>query len=57
MFAGFAYSWDDPQVGRPEFAAQVLDDVLTLFPFNEAIMEQAESFEPYGAALARERRA
>jgi MoxR-like ATPase len=57
LFAGFAYTWDDPQVGRPEFALQVIEDVLALLPLNEAIMEQAEALEPHGAALLRERRA
>jgi hypothetical protein len=56
LLAGFAYSWDDERVGRPEFAAQVIEDALALFPLNEAIMEQAEALEPYGAALLRERR-
>jgi MoxR-like ATPase len=55
LLAGFAYSWDDERVGRPEFAEQVIADVLALFPLNEAIMEQAEALEPYGAALLRER--
>jgi MoxR-like ATPase len=57
LLAGFAYAWDDERVARPEFAAQVIEDVLALFPLNEAIMEQAEAFEPYGAALLREHRA
>jgi len=34
----------------------VIDDVLALFPLNEAIMEQAEALEPMSAALLRERR-
>ena len=55
LLAGFAYSWDDERVGRPEFAEQVIEDVLALFPLNEALMEQAEVLEPYGAALLRER--
>ena len=42
---------------RPDFAAQVIEDVLALFPLNEAIMEQAEALEPHAAALLRERRA
>ncbi len=56
LLAGFAYSWDDPRVARPDFAANVIDDVLALFPLNEAIMEQAEALEPHTAALLRERR-
>ena len=47
LLAGFAYSWDDARVARPDFAAQVIDDVLALFPLNEAIMEQAEALEPH----------
>lgn len=57
LVAGFAYSWDDPRVGRPEFAQQIIADVLALLPLNEAIMEQAEERDPYGAALLREQRA
>jgi MoxR-like ATPase len=55
LLAGFAYSWDDERVGRPEFATQMIEDVLALFPLNEALMEQVEALEPYGAALLRER--
>lgn len=57
LLLGFAYSWGDAQVARPEFAQQIIDDVLALFPLNEAIMEQAEERDPEGAALLRERRA
>jgi hypothetical protein len=57
LLAGFAYSWDDVRVAQPDFAAQIIDDVLALFPLNEAIMEQAEALEPHTAALLRERRA
>ncbi|HEX9373631.1 MAG TPA: AAA family ATPase, partial [Roseiflexaceae bacterium] len=57
LLAGFAYAWDDERVGRPDFATQAIEDALALFPLNEAIMEQAEALEPYGAALLRERRA
>lgn len=57
LLAGFAYSWDDERVQQPDFAAQMIEDVLVLFPFNEAIMEQAEALEPTGAALLREQRA
>jgi MoxR-like ATPase len=57
LLAGFAYSWDDARIAQPDFAAQVVDDVLALFPLNEAIMEQAEALEPQAAAMLRERRA
>jgi MoxR-like ATPase len=57
LLAGFAYAWDDERVARPDFATQIVEDVLALFPLNEAIMEQAEALEPAGAALLRERRA
>ncbi len=57
LLAGFAYSWDDERVQQPGFATQIIEDVLALFPFNEAIMEQAEALEPTGAALLREQRA
>jgi MoxR-like ATPase len=56
LLAGFAYSWDDPRIAQPDFAAQLVEDALALFPLNEAIMEQAEALEPLGAALLRERR-
>ena len=56
LLAGFAYSWDDPRVARPDFAAHVIENVLALFPLNEAIMEQAEALEPQTAAMLRERR-
>jgi len=39
------------------FANQVIDDMLALFPLNEAIMEQAEALEPHTAAMLRERSA
>jgi len=57
LLAGFAYGWDDPRVARPDFAAQLIEGALALFPLNEAIMEQAEALEPHAAALLRERRA
>lgn len=57
LLAGFAYRWDDPQVGRPEFAAQLVEDALALFSLNEAVMEQVEALEPLGAAALREGRA
>lgn len=56
VWAGYRYSWDDPQIATPEFAQTLIDDVLRLFPFNEAIMEEAETLD-YAADLAtRERR-
>jgi MoxR-like ATPase len=57
LLAGFAYSWDDERVTRPDFVEQLVEDVMALFPLNEAIMEQAETLEPAGAALLREQRA
>lgn len=57
LLAGFAYRWDDARVAQPAFAQQIIDDVLALFPLNEAMMEQVEVLEPHGAALLRERRA
>jgi hypothetical protein len=56
LLAGFAYSWDDERVAQPQFVDQLIEDVLALYPLNEAIMEQAEALEPYNAALLRERR-
>jgi MoxR-like ATPase len=56
LLAGFAYSWDDERVARPDFAQRLVEDALALFPLNEAIMEQAEALDPYAAALLRERR-
>lgn len=57
LLAGMAYRWDDPQVARPEFANQIIEDVLSLFPLNEAIMEQAEeALEPHHALRLREQR-
>ncbi|KPV50144.1 GTPase, partial [Kouleothrix aurantiaca] len=57
LLAGFAYSWDDARVAQPEFARQIIDDALALFPLNEALMEQAEELDPFSAAMLRERRA
>ena len=57
LLAGFAYSWDHERVQQPEFATQIVEDVMALFPLNEAVMEQAEALEPTGAALLREQRA
>jgi MoxR-like ATPase len=55
LLAGFAYNWDDERIARPDFATHVIEDVLALFPLNEAIMEQAEALEPHTAAMLRER--
>lgn len=56
VWAGYRYAWDDPRVATAEFADVLIDDVLRLFPFNEAIMEEAETLD-YAADLAvRERR-
>jgi hypothetical protein len=57
LLMGFAYSWDDERIARPDFAAQLIEDALALFPLNEALMEQAEALEPSTAAMLRERRA
>lgn len=56
LLAGFAYRWDDEQITQPAFAQQIIEDVLALFPLNEAVMEQAEALDPRSAALLRERR-
>ncbi|MFN8476804.1 MAG: GTPase [Kouleothrix sp.] len=56
LLAGFAYSWDDERIAQPAFAQQVIEDVLALFPLNEALMEQAEALDPDSAALLREQR-
>lgn len=55
LLVGFSYAWDDACVAQPDFADRVIDDVLALFPLNEAIMEQAEALE--GGATLRERHA
>lgn len=57
VLAGFAYGWDDERIGTPAFTDRLVQDVLTLLPLNEAVMEQAEVFEPQGAALLRDQRA
>jgi hypothetical protein len=52
LWAGFVYRWE----ALPEdLATHLVDDVLTLFPLNEALMEQAEARDP-AASLLRERR-
>jgi hypothetical protein len=54
LWAGFVYSWDSLPNNLTE---RIAEDVLELFPLNEALMEQAELPEPHSAALLRERRA
>jgi hypothetical protein len=56
LLAGYAYSWDDERIARPEFAEQLIDHVLALLPLNEAVMEHAEALDPAGALLLREQR-
>jgi hypothetical protein len=51
LWAGFVYRWD----ALPD-AERLVEDVLALFPLNEALMEEAEALEPAGAALLREGR-
>jgi hypothetical protein len=57
LWAGYRYDWDDPQVRTPEFAQTIIDAVLQLFPFNEAVMEEAEALSDEAELLVRERRA
>jgi hypothetical protein len=57
LWAGYVYSWDDPRISSPELGARIVDDVLALFPLNEAIMEEVEAGELAGDMLLRERRA
>lgn len=57
LWAGFVHPWDALPDNLDNLEAQICDDVLALFPLNEAVMEQAEAREPEGAALLRERRA
>ena len=54
LWAGFIYPWNTLP---DQLEEQLVEDVLALFPLNEALMEQAESREPAGAALLRESRA
>jgi hypothetical protein len=53
LWAGFAYTWENLPSNLTE---QLTEDVLTLLPLNEALMEQTEAHEPQGAALLREQR-
>lgn len=57
LWAGYRYSWDDPRVQTPEFAQTLIDDVLRLLPFNEAVMEEAETLDLDAELAVRERRA
>lgn len=54
LFAGFVYPWRSLPADLEE---RLVADILALFPLNEALMEQVEAREPYGAALLREQRA
>lgn len=56
LWAGYSYAWDDPRVDSTEFIPALIEDVLRLFPFNEAIMEEAEALDYEAEAAARERR-
>jgi hypothetical protein len=57
LWAGYRYAWDDVRVATPAFADVLIEDVLRLFPFNEAIMEEAEALDFEVELLVRERRA
>ena len=57
LWAGYVYPWDDPELALPAFASTLVDDVLRLFPLNEAIMEEVEAREWAGDALLREHHA
>ncbi len=57
LWAGYRYAWDDSRIATPEFAQTVIEDVLRLFPFNEAIMEEAETLDSEAELAVRERRA
>ncbi len=54
LWAGFIYPWSDCPA---DLLDRLVDDVLTLFPLNEAIMEQSEVVDPYGLTLLREQQA
>ncbi len=54
LWAGFAYPWRSLPVNLPE---QLIEDVMQLFPLNEALMEQAEAHDPQGSAMLHEQRA
>lgn len=57
LWAGYRYDWSDPRIATPEFAQTVIEDVLRLLPFNEAIMEAAELLDSAAELAVRERRA
>lgn len=56
LLAGYSYSWEEAVNGGPDFVRRLVADALSLLPLNEAVMEQAEALDPYGAAVLRERR-
>ncbi len=43
LWAGYRYSWDDPQVYALAFRDTLIADVLRLLPLVEAVMEEAEA--------------
>ncbi len=54
LWAGFVYPWHS----LPEnLAERLVEDILALFPLNEAIMEQVEALDSSGTLLLREQRA
>ena len=54
LWAGFVYPWDT----LPDtLDTQLVAHTLALLPLNEALMEQAETPDPTGAALLREHQA
>lgn len=57
LWAGYRYAWSDPRVATPAFTDVLIEDVLRLFPFNEAVMEEAEALDDEVELLVRERRA
>ncbi|MCG8351172.1 MAG: AAA family ATPase, partial [Chloroflexales bacterium] len=54
LWAGFVYPWHSLPT---DLEQRLIEDVLALFPLNEALMERAEALEPSGAALLREQQA
>ncbi len=54
LWAGYAYSWDDPRVAAADFSTLLIQDALRLLPLNEAIMEEVETVE-WGGEPLRER--
>jgi hypothetical protein len=54
LWAGFVYPWNNLPA---DLEARLLDDILALFPLNEALMEQVEGYDPASGALLREGRA